>query len=639
MRLRAPSEVVVLPRPVAGWRKVQCILRFMVRLNRARRRARGEVFPDRTVPGLTNAMRAIILTRYMGIRYEGEANPHDSLDDFLRDTVKLPGGGDHTSDDDESVEGGASGRSMGGKRVASGKMDDVDERRSRFSLDARPPPKLAVSKFVSTRSLMRFVSNPSGDVGGTPGLGPGDTPDMRRQDSMQSGSSGGGGDQDKTNLLDMSNRIFLTLNNPEYNETSKWVSLIIMTLIVVSTTSFILDTRPEYEGHLSLWVIEVFCIIVFTIEYVVKLATAPQRLEFVRQPMNVIDFAAIAPFYLELIINAVSGDNGSNVPTGLLRLLRLFRVFRVIKLGTRMKKLEVVAAAVGDSLDMFVMLVFLLLVALVLFSTLIYFCERGVWVGEDAVLALAGDPFASIPRSFWWCMVTLMTVGYGDSYPATAEGKVVACVTMIASVLIMALPISVIGANFTQRWMVYRDDASAKAREETMLPSFQKLVASLTSHNFVQEEVFKVAKEMEVRVEQESDAVRKLFEEATEIERAKDENERAKRRALLAEFDARFLSLQDDREDLDEMLAYAELVSSNLFTSNLEVCVNKNRRLEKAIKAADETITVVDALIRKVNAINELQDGEGSPKSVNVSLMMRGEISPPLTRQNTLGSQ
>ena len=639
MRLRVPQETVVLPRPNAGWKKIQCILRFMVRLNRSRRRARGEIFTDRSVPGLTNAMRAIILTRYMGIRYEGEANPHDSLDDFLHDTVKLPGGGDHTSDDDESVEGGASGRSMGGKRGASGKMDDADERRSRFSLDARPPPKLTVSKFVSTRSLMRFASNPSGDVGGTPGLGPGDTPDMRRQDSMQSGSSGGGGDQDKTNLLDMKNRIFLTLNNPEYNETSKRVSLIILTLIVVSTTSFILDTRPEYEGHLALWVIEVFCIIVFTIEYVVKLATAPQRLEFVRHPMNVIDFAAIAPFYLELIINAVSGDNGSNVPTGLLRLLRLFRVFRVIKLGTRMKKLEVVAAAVGDSLDMFVMLVFLLLVALVLFSTLIYFCERGVWVGEDAVLALAGDPFASIPRSFWWCMVTLMTVGYGDSYPATAEGKVVACVTMIASVLIMALPISVIGANFTQRWMVYRDDASAKAREETMLPSFQKLVASLTSHNFVQEEVFKVAKEMEVRVEQESDAVRKLFEEATEIERAKDENERAKRRALLAEFDARFLSLQDDREDLDEMLAYAELVSSNLFTTNLEVCVNKNRRLEKAIKAADETITVVDALIRKVNGINELQDGEGSPKSVNVSLMSRGEISPPLTRQNTLGSQ
>jgi hypothetical protein len=334
---------------------------------------------------------------------------------------------------------------------------------------------------------------------------------------------------------------------------------------------------------------------------------------------------------------AVSGGDGSNVPTGLLRLLRLFRVFRVLKLGTRMKKLEVVAAAVGDSLDMFVMLVFLLFLALVLFSTLIYFCERDVWVGEDAVLALAGDPFASIPRSFWWCMVTLMTVGYGDSYPATIEGKVVASVTMIASVLIMALPISVIGANFTQRWLVYRDAAAAKAREETMVPDFVTLVKSLESHNFVLQEVLEVTEEMEVSIEQESGALRRVFDEATEIERAEDGDERAKRRGLLAEFDARFSSLRDARDDLDEVLAYAELLSSNLFTSNLEACANKNRRLEKAMDAADETITEVDALIRKVNMINELKGGESSPR--NVSLIMRGGPSPVLSRQNTQGSQ
>ena len=64
----------------------------------------------------------------------------------------------------------------------------------------------------------------------------------------------------------------------------------------MSATSFIMDTRSEYEGHLALWVIEVFCIIVFTFEYVVKFATAPRRLEFARQPMNVIDLAAIVPF-------------------------------------------------------------------------------------------------------------------------------------------------------------------------------------------------------------------------------------------------------------------------------------------------------------------------------------------------------
>ena len=119
MRLRAPTEIVVLPRPNAGWRKVQCILRFVVRLNRARRRARGEALPDRTIPALTNAMRAIIVTRCMGMRYEGEVNPYDTLEDFLLETVQPRGGDDMgDDDDDESLEGDASGRSAGGRRGA-----------------------------------------------------------------------------------------------------------------------------------------------------------------------------------------------------------------------------------------------------------------------------------------------------------------------------------------------------------------------------------------------------------------------------------------------------------------------------------------------------------------------------------------
>ena len=56
------------------------------------------------------------------------------------------------------------------------------------------------------------------------------------------------------------------------------------------------------------------------------------------------------------------------------------------------------------------------------------------------------DPFSSIPATFWWCVVTLTTVGYGDAYPLTAYGKLAAAFTMIASVVITALPISVIGA-------------------------------------------------------------------------------------------------------------------------------------------------------------------------------------------------
>ena len=621
----------MIPRPNAGWRKIQCILRFMVRLNRVRRRARGEPCTVPEIPGLTNAMRAIIVTRMMCIKYEGEDDPYDTLEDFLHETVMPPrGDGDDDDDDDEDEdeysfpERQNSGELTFRKR-SGGLSPGTAPRASRFSVEVKAAPKLnAVVKHASTRALMRYASG----VNRSPEtqVSPDGTPKMDRSDSLQSGGSSTGADEIHLTVKD---KIFLTFNDPEFSDAAKYVSLVILTLIVVSTTSFILDTRPEYEGKYVLWVIEVFCIVVFTLEYLIKIATAPRRLEFIRQPMNIIDLAAIVPFYVEIIIIAASGGEGGNVPTGLLRLFRLFRVFRVLKLGTRMKKLEVVAAAVGDSLDMFVMLVFLLFLALVLFSTLIYFCEKDVWVGENAVDTLAGDPFASIPRSFWWCMVTLMTVGYGDSYPATIEGKFVASVTMIASVLIMALPISVIGANFTQRWLVYRDDASAKAREETMVPLFMKLVQSLNSHNFVLDEALAATEETEVLIEKETGALREVFESAAELERAVDATERNKRKALLREFDLRFDRLCDMRSELDEVLAYAELLSSKLFTGNLEACVNKNRRLENAMDAAETTITETDTLVRKVNLTYEMAEN-----SKNVSFGSRG--SPSLSRNTTL---
>ena len=631
MRLRPSTTFTTLPRPNAGWRKIQCILRFTVRLNRARRRARGEVVKSPVVPGLTNAMRAVIVTRVMCLKYEGEEDPYDTLEEFLHETVEANKnarrGGDDDDDDDHVVHP-SGGR---GKRTDAGGASPNENRvrtarGNRFAPDVKPAPRLTggasgVAKHASTRALSRYASGGGGGSGGksSPGF-------LRQDSSIPSGSSSV--DDDEPHLT-LRNRIFLTMNDPEFSDAAKYVSLAILTLIVVSTTSFILDTRPEWEGNYVLWVIEVFCIVVFTLEYVIKVTTAPRTLEFIRQPMNVIDLAAIVPFYVEIIIIAASGGEGGNVPTGLLRLFRLFRVFRVLKLGTRMKKLEVVAAAVGDSLDMFVMLVFLLFLALVLFSTLVYFCEKDVWQSEDAVDALGGDPFASIPRSFWWCMVTLMTVGYGDSYPATIEGKLVASITMIASVLIMALPISVIGANFTQRWLVYRDDAAAKAREETMTPKFLELVDRLTSHNFVLDEVLGATEDMEVLIETEAGALREIFEEALDMEHAGDLGERHKRKALLQQFDDRFDKLCDLKRELDEVLAYAELLSSRRFTANLEACVNKNRRLDNAMDAAEITIDEVDGLVRKVNLTYEQAE---LTKKVSMS---SSKGSPSLSREST----
>lgn len=115
--------------------------------------------------------------------------------------------------------------------------------------------------------------------------------------------------------------------------------------------------------------------------------------------MNLVDLVAILPFYIEKLAEDVGGLGDTRI----LRIVRLVRVFRVLKLGGRFSKMQVVGGAVLDSMDMLGMLGFLLLLSMILFSTLIYICERD----EES----AGDPFSSIPASFWWCIVTLMTVG------------------------------------------------------------------------------------------------------------------------------------------------------------------------------------------------------------------------------------
>ena len=612
------AERVVLPRPKAHWVKLRCAVWYYVRLSQVRKGTASRA----VVPGITHATRAIVEGRINAMCYEGE-------------------------EEDEDVETPASPRRTPG---STGKSPPPAFVPVRFGAEKHPPPQLRLTQHTSAKFMRLSMRDQSHSPGSqlspisSAGLMEGeDAPGTPRRRK----SAGSDGEDDLEQRVAEVNRpqtlrdeIFHTFNNPEYSERAKYVSFVILTLIVVSTMSFILDTRPEYEGSTALYVIEVVCIVVFTIEYLVKFVTARRRLEFFRQPMNLIDLAAIVPFYFELIILVASGGDGGNIPTGLLRLFRLFRVFRVLKLGARMKKLEVVAAAVGDSLDMFAMLVFLLLLALVLFSTLIYFCEKDKWVGLDALDAHAGDPFASIPRSFWWCMVTLMTVGYGDSVPLTIEGKLVASVTMVASVLIMALPISVIGANFTQRWMVYRDDTAAKAREETLVPTFAKFSHELESHNFVLDEVLHAVEEKEILIEQEVGALKGIFDEATGM--SIDDGDvaaRERRRNLLADFDERFERLQDTREELDEVLAYAELLSSGIFTALLETCLNKNQRMEGVMDATEVMLGDVDGLVRRVNELAaeklELSPGGSEKPTYSRSNSGRSNGSQPSFSRST----
>ena len=239
------------------------------------------------------------------------------------------------------------------------------------------------------------------------------------------------------------------------------------------------------------------CIIIFTIEYLVRFTTvhgvrsgltemdfdldvlgevAAQADDAEPEPsgvmrtlrwwydtMNLIDFAAIMPFWLTLFMGAGAGG------LGFLRVLRLARAFRVFKLGKYSEGMTMFANVMLASLPAMYILFFFLFLGMVLFGSAIYFCESGDWDPATGVymrpdvtgLGTEPTPFVSIPASFWWVLVTFTTVGYGDLYPTTEAGKAVGTLTMIAGLLVLALPITIVGANFANEYKKVHERAVA----------------------------------------------------------------------------------------------------------------------------------------------------------------------------------
>eukprot|EP00736_Rhodelphis_marinus_P013868 Rmarinus@m.23414 len=174
---------------------------------------------------------------------------------------------------------------------------------------------------------------------------------------------------------------------------------------------------------------------------------------FVKAPMNVIDLIAILPYYISL------GSGGGSSDFAVIRILRLARIFRVFKLGKYSRNIQLFGRVMRKSSDGFLLLGFFLLIAVVLFGSLVFFAEQGTWNKDLEIFERKGQfgeveesPFLSIPDSFWWVIVTTTTVGYGDMVPTSLLGKLIAVITMHIGILVLALPITLIGTNFNKEY-------------------------------------------------------------------------------------------------------------------------------------------------------------------------------------------
>ena len=205
--------------------------------------------------------------------------------------------------------------------------------------------------------------------------------------------------------------------------------------------------------------IDFFCGIWFTFELLLRIIFCPRRRVFFRKVTNWIDILSVMPFYLRIL----DPEGGNAIADALLmiRLLRLFRFFRLLY------GLQILLHTLKASSYELGLLLLILLIPVILFSSIIYYIERTL-DGLDT-------KFRSIPESFWWSLITMTTVGYGDMTPKTWVGKIIGGACAICGLLVVALPISIIGSNFNLYY------AHAQARLKLPRKRNKVLLNSITS--------------------------------------------------------------------------------------------------------------------------------------------------------------
>ena len=220
-----------------------------------------------------------------------------------------------------------------------------------------------------------------------------------------------------------------------------------LTLIVLSVILFCLESLPFFQestqAKLTLSVLEGICVAWFTLELLVRFVFCPEKLAFFKKVMNWIDFLAIVPFYISL-----GFPSGSDVEV--LNIIRLIRIFRIFKLSRHSSGLQILGHTLRASIRELLLLFSFMLIGVVLFASLIYYWEKDV---ENTL-------FTDIPNCFWWAVVTMTTVGYGDMAPKTNMGKFIGSICAVCGVLTIALPVPVIVNNFS----LYYSHAQARLK-------------------------------------------------------------------------------------------------------------------------------------------------------------------------------
>jgi hypothetical protein len=250
---------------------------------------------------------------------------------------------------------------------------------------------------------------------------------------------------------EMLKRIWMLFEYPETSNLAFVIAVISVIMTIASIVLFCVETLPVFsDSHCVVdeapnfldpfFIIETMCTAWFTIELIIRFIACPSKLAFWKDFKNIVDFTAIIPYYVTFI-NVVSTMSctgaKSSASLAFLRVIRLVRVFKLTKHSVGLQILILTFKASIEGLGLFLIA---LVVCLLVFSSAIYFAE----------LDTPGTQINSIPDAFWWAIITMCTVGYGDKVPVGPVGKFVGSLCAITGVLTLAIPVPIITGNFNR---------------------------------------------------------------------------------------------------------------------------------------------------------------------------------------------
>lgn len=207
--------------------------------------------------------------------------------------------------------------------------------------------------------------------------------------------------------------------------------LFIQTLIVLSLITFSIETLPDLSETTQAWLrrFEIFSVIVFSLEYALRVFVSNPKRAYVLSFFGIVDLAAILPFYI------ASGVDLRSIRT--LRLLRLFRIFKLARYNSAARRFHRALMIAKEEMVLFLCVTLILL----------YISAVGIYHFENEAQP---EQFASVFHSLWWAVTTLTTVGYGDTYPVTVGGRLFTFFILLIGLGVMSVPAGLLASALSK---------------------------------------------------------------------------------------------------------------------------------------------------------------------------------------------